>query len=66
MGKEEETEEIIKIFVMSFYRPFDRFTALSGVEGLKRNTNSHSSFDIGYLKTNEIKLRSGATSLFDV
>jgi hypothetical protein len=23
-------------------------------------------FDIGYLKTNEIKLRSGATSLFDV
>ena len=51
---------------MSFYRPFDRLTALSGVEGLKRNTNSHSSFDIGYLKTNEIKLWSGATPLFDV
>jgi len=33
---------------------------------LKRNRNSHSSFDIGFLKTNEIKLRSGTTSLFDV
>jgi hypothetical protein len=31
-----------------------------------RNKNSHSRFDIGFLKTNEIKLRSEATSLFDV
>ncbi len=35
-------------------------------EGLKRKRNSHSRFEIGFLKTNEIKLRSGATSLFDV
>jgi hypothetical protein len=27
-------------------RPFDRLTALSGVEGLKRNRNSHSRFHI--------------------
>jgi hypothetical protein len=33
---------------------------------LKRNRSNHSGFDIGYLKTNEIKLRSEATSLFDV
>jgi hypothetical protein len=33
---------------------------------LIRNKNSHSMFDIGFLKTNEIKLLSGATSLFDV
>jgi len=32
----------------------------------KKNTNSHSRFDIGYLTTNEIRLRSAATSLFDV
>jgi len=41
-------------------------TALSGIEGLKRNRNNHSGFDIGYLKTDEIKLQSAATSLFDV
>jgi len=44
----------------------DRLTVLSGVEGLKINRNSHSKFAIGLLKTNEIKLRSAATSLFDV
>jgi len=33
---------------------------------MKRKRNSHLRFDIGFLKTNEIKLRSGATSLFDV
>ena len=37
-------------------------TALSGIEGLKRIGNSHSEFDIGFMKTNEIKLRSGATT----
>jgi hypothetical protein len=31
-----------------------------------RNRHSQSRFDIGFLKTNEIKLQSGATSLFDV
>jgi hypothetical protein len=36
---------------------FNRLTVLSGVEGLKRNRNS---------TTNEIKLWSGATSLFDL
>jgi len=51
----EETEELIKIFVTSSKRPFDRLTALSGVEGLKRNRSSHSRFDIGFLKTNKIK-----------
>jgi len=44
----------------------DRLTALSGVEGLKINRNSHSKFAIGLLKTNEIQLLSAATSLFDV
>lgn len=33
---------------------------------LKRKRNSYSRFDIGFLKTNEIKLWSGVTSLFDV
>jgi hypothetical protein len=33
---------------------------------LERKRNSHSSFDVGFLKTNKIKLRSEATSLFDV
>jgi hypothetical protein len=47
-------------------RPFVRLTALSGVEGLKRDRNRHSGFDIGFMKTNEFKLRSVATSLFDV
>jgi hypothetical protein len=32
----------------------------------EKNRNSDSSYDIGSLKTNEIKLRSEATSLFDV
>ena len=33
---------------------------------LKRNTNSYSRFGIGCVKSNEIKLPSEATSLFDV
>jgi hypothetical protein len=32
----------------------------------QKKGNCHSRFDIGFLKTNENKLRSGATSLFDV
>jgi len=62
----EETEELIKISLRVSKRPFDRLTALSGVEGLKRKRDSHSRFGIGILKTNEIKLWSEATSLFDV
>jgi hypothetical protein len=39
----------------------------SSIELEKRKTrNGHSRFDIGFLKANEIKLRSVATSLFDV
>mgnify|MGYP007065677927 CR=1 FL=1 len=34
--------------------------------GLKKKRTNHSRLDIGFLKTNVIKLRSGATSLFDV
>jgi len=52
------------IFRASSYQPFDRLTALSGADGLKRN--SHLRFDIGFLKTIETILRSGATSSFDV
>ena len=33
---------------------------------MKRKRNSHLRFDIGFLKTNKIKLLSEATSLFDV
>jgi len=33
---------------------------------MERNRNRHSKFDIGFMKTNKIKLQSGATSLFDV
>ena len=51
--EKHETEELIKIFIMS-------------IKTAEKNKNSHSRFDIGFLKTNEIKLRSGATSLFDV
>jgi hypothetical protein len=40
MGKDEETEELIKILLRVSKLPFDRLTALSGVEGLKRNGNS--------------------------
>jgi len=36
----EETEELIKILLRVSKRPFDRLTALSGVEGLQRNRNS--------------------------
>jgi hypothetical protein len=50
MGKNEETEELIKNFVTS-------------IKTAEKNRNIHSTFDIGYLK---IKLRSGATSSFDV
>jgi hypothetical protein len=50
MGKDEETEELIKIFVRVSKRPFDRLKALSGVEGLKET---------------KIVIQ-GATSLFDV
>jgi|GEM_PF-3678980 len=32
----------------------------------KKKRNSHSRFGVGFLKTNAIKLRSEATSLFDV
>ena len=32
----------------------------------EKTRSSHYRFDIGFLKTNEIKLRSGATSIFDV
>ena len=53
MEKDEETEELIKIF-------------LRVLKPLKRNRNSHSGFDISFLQTNEIILQSGATSLFDV
>jgi hypothetical protein len=48
MGKDEEIEELIKILRVS-KRPFDRLKALSGVEGLKRNRNSHSRIGIGFL-----------------
>jgi len=34
--------------------------------GLKRKRTNHSKLDIGFLKTNVIKLRSETTSLFDV
>jgi hypothetical protein len=33
---------------------------------LIRKRNRHASFELGFLKTNEVKLRSRATSLFDV
>ena len=36
----EVTKELIKIFLRVSKRPFDRLTALSGVEGLKRNRHS--------------------------
>jgi len=42
MGKDEETEELIDILLI-----------VSKLLG--KNRNSHSRFDIGYLKTNEIK-----------
>ena len=51
--KNEETEELIKIFVMS-------------IKTAEKKKNSHSRLDIGFIKTNEMKLRSEATSLFDV
>ena len=50
MGKNEEAEELIKNFV-------------TNIKTAEKNRNIHSTFDIGYLK---IKLRSGATSSFDV
>jgi hypothetical protein len=53
MGRDEQTGELMKIFAMSIK------TAI-------RDRNSHSRIDIGCLKTNGIKLQSGATSLFDV
>jgi hypothetical protein len=37
MGKDEETEELIKNFVTSF-------------KTAEKNRNSHSTFDVGYLK----------------
>jgi len=42
MGKDEETEELIDILLI-----------VSKLFG--KNRNSYSRFDIGYLKTNEIK-----------
>ena len=36
-GKDDETEELIKIFVTSIKTAGRQATALSGVEGLKRN-----------------------------
>jgi hypothetical protein len=53
MRKDEETEKLISIFVAS-------------IETAEKNRNSHSRFDIGFMQTNEIKLRSGAISFFDV
>ena len=50
MGKNEETEELIKIFV-------------TRIKTAEKKKNSHAKFGIGLLKTNENKLRSGATSL---
>jgi hypothetical protein len=42
MGKDKEAEELLKVFVMS-------------IKMIKKFLNSHSRFDIGHLKTNEIK-----------
>jgi hypothetical protein len=66
MGNDEGTVVLLRFSLRISKRPFDRLTALSGAEGLKRNRNSHSKFDIGYWITNEIRLQSAATSLFDV
>jgi hypothetical protein len=52
----EETEELIKIFV----------TSINTAEKKQKESFKVSRFDIGFIKTNEIKLRSGATSSFDV
>jgi len=65
-GKDEEQKNYLGFSLRVTKRLFDRLTALSRVEGLKRDRNSHSRFDIGFLKTNVIKMRSKATSLFDV
>ena len=73
--KRRKQENWFRFSLRVLKRPFDhldklgisnRLTALSGVEGPKRNRNSQSGFEIGFFKTNEIKLRSAATSLFDV
>jgi hypothetical protein len=53
MEKDEETEELVNFFFMS-------------IKIAEKNRNSHSRFDIGFMKTNEIKLRSGSSSLFDL
>jgi len=55
----EETEELIKMLVTAT----DNATSINR---LKRNRNTYSKFGIEFLKTNEIILRSGTTSLFDV
>ena len=66
MGKMKKQKNQLGFSLRVAKRPFDRLTALSRVEGLKRDRNSHSRFDIGFLKTNLIKMSSKATSLFDV
>jgi hypothetical protein len=66
--KDGEIEELIRFSLRVPKRPFDRLTALSGVEGLKRNRDSHFRLDIGFVKRNEIDC--GAErhhdSMFDV
>jgi hypothetical protein len=68
MGKDEEREELIQIFVTSIKTAVRQAHALSGVEGLKKSINSHSRFDIGFLK--KMKLNCGAEryhySMFNV
>ncbi len=53
MGKDEETKELIKMYVTSIIQ-------------LQRNRNLYLRFGIEISKTNELKMRSEVTSLFDV